>query len=103
VAQEFVGRWSGRVTPGHEAEHDSFVRWLRSDEGTSLLRKYSLTEYAMYQRHRELEIVFKSDRQTIIPGILRNKPLWPPFWEFGQPGTSDVPVDKEEVFHWTRD
>ena len=76
---------------------------LRTPEISTLLGKYSLTEYTMYQRGNELEIVFKSDKQTIIPGFLRNKPLWPSFWEFEQPGDSDTPQDKVEVFRWTRD
>src|SRR5437879_3661729 len=103
MAREFVGRWSGRVKEGFEAEHERFVEHLRTPESANLLRKYSLTEYTMYQRGSELEIVFKSEKQTIIPGFLRNKPLWPEFWEFAQPGASDRPADKTEVFRWTRD
>lgn len=102
MAREFVGRWSGRVQAGCEAEHERFVERLRTPETANLLRKYSLMEYAMYQRGNELEIVFKSDKQTIIPGFLRNKPLWPSFWEFEQPRRADVPTDKAEVFRWTR-
>jgi hypothetical protein len=103
MAREFVGRWSGHIKAGHEDEHEAFVARLRTPESSALLRKYSLTEYAMYQNGNDLEIVFKSDKQTIIPGFLRNKPLWPSFWEYEQPGTSDVPPDKTEVFRWTRD
>ena len=100
--REFVGRWSGRIQAGAEVEHEHFVERLRTPETATLLRKYSLTEYAMYQKGNELEIIFKSDKQTIIPGFLRNKPLWPTFWEFERPGESDVPRDKVEVFRWTR-
>jgi len=103
MAREFVGRWSGTIKAGHEADHEQFIEHLRSPEGMTLLRKYSLTEYTMYQQGNALEVVFKSDKQTIIPGFLRNKPLWPSFWEFEQPGASDVPRDKPEVYRWTRD
>jgi hypothetical protein len=62
----------------------------------------SLTDYAVYQRDLALDVIFKSDRPVIIAGFLRNKRLWPSFWEFEQSGQVDVPEDKELVFRWTR-
>ena len=100
--REFVGRWSGAVRTGAEVDHQRFVEELRTSALAELLGKYSLTEYAMYQRGNELEVVFKSEKPTIIAGFLRNKRMWPDFWEFTQPGASDVPADKDLVFRWVR-
>ncbi|MPZ13344.1 MAG: hypothetical protein GEU73_02785 [Chloroflexi bacterium] len=102
VPREFVGRWVGRMRPGGESEHERFLDALRSPDGAALLRKCSLTEYALYQRGPEMEIVFRSEKPTIIAGFLRNKRMWPPFWEFTGPGQSDVPADKPLVYRWTR-
>lgn len=101
MPREFVGRWSGRVKPGAEQEHRRFVDQLRTPEAAKLLQKCSLTEYAMYQRGNDLEIIFKSEKPTIIPGFLRNKRLWPLYWEFDQPGQADVPTDKPLAFRWS--
>jgi len=79
------------------------VAELRTPASADLLRKYSLTEYAMYQRDQELEVIFKSEKPEIIAGFLKNKRLWPDFWEFAHPGEVDVPADKPEIFRWTRD
>ena len=73
---------------------------LRTPEAANLLRKCSLTEYAIYQLASELEIIFKSEKPTIIAGFFRNKRLWPLYWEFREPGQSDVPPDKPLVFRW---
>jgi hypothetical protein len=90
------------VRAGAEADHAAFLAYLRSDEGAKLLGKVSLTEYAVYQRGLALDVVFMSDRPVIIAGFLRNKRLWPAFWDFEQPGQVDVPEDKELIFRWTR-
>jgi len=103
MAQEFVGRWSGEVAEGAEAAHDQFVAQLRTPASADLLRRASITEYAIYQDGRALDIVFKSEKPSIIAGFLRNKRLWPSFWEFSQPGAVDMPQNKPLVFHWTRD
>lgn len=102
MAHEFVGRWSGRIQPGAEQQHDQFVAVLRTPESADLLGKYSLTEYAMYRRDDDLEIVFKSEKPAIIAGFLKNKRMWPDYWEFEAPGEVDVPADKQLVFRWTR-
>jgi hypothetical protein len=102
VAREFVGRWSGRVQAGAEAQHDRFVEELRTPASAELLGKYSLTEYAMYQRADDLEVIFKSEKPEIIAGFLKNKRMWPDYWEFEAPGEADMPADKELVFRWTR-
>ena len=88
---------------GAEAEHEQFVAELRTPDTATLLGKYSLTAYALYQNGNQLEVVFKSEKPTIIPGFLRNKRMWPSFWEFEHPGETDRPTDKAEVFRWTHD
>jgi hypothetical protein len=101
VAREFVGRWSGRIQAGAEQQHDEFVKALHTPDSAELLRKYSLTEYAVYQMGDDLEIIFKSEKPEIIAGFLKNKRMWPDYWEFDSPGEADVP-DKPLVFRWTR-
>jgi hypothetical protein len=103
VAREFVGRWSGRVQPSAEKQHDDFVTALRTPESAVLLGKYSLTEYAMYRRGDALEVIFKSEKPEIIAGFLKNKRMWPDYWEFEAPGEADVPADKPLVFRWARE
>jgi hypothetical protein len=100
--REFVGRWSGAVREGSEREHAKFLEGLRTPASAELLVKYSLTEYAVYQRGRELDVIFKADKPTVIPGFLKNKRMWPEFWEFARPGEVDVPADKALVFRWQR-
>jgi hypothetical protein len=100
--REFVGRWSGHVKAGSEAEHEAFLDYLRSAEGVKLLGKVSLTSYAIHQDGLALDVIFKSDRPVIIAGFLRNKRLWPGYWEFEQPGQVDEP-SKPLVFRWTRE
>jgi hypothetical protein len=91
------------VRAGAEAEHERFLDQLRTPESANLLQKCSLTDYAVYQKGLELDVVFKSDRPVIIAGFLRNKKLWPAFWDFSHPGEADEPADKELVFRWTRE
>jgi len=102
MAREFVGRWSGRVQRGAEQQHQAFVAELRTPESAELLGKYSLTEYAMYQDGSALDVVFKSEKPPIIAGFLKNKRMWPDYWEFEAPGDTDVP-NKPLVFKWTRE
>jgi len=90
------------VQPGAEEQHRQFVELLRTPDSAELLGKYSLTEYAMYQRDDQLEVVFKSEKPAIIAGFLKNKRMWPDYWEFEAPGEADVPADKPLVFRWTR-
>jgi hypothetical protein len=102
MAREFVGRWSGRVQAGAEEQHGQFVASLRTPASAELLGKYSLTDYAMYQRDDELEVIFKSAKPEIIAGFLKNKRMWPDYWKFEAPGVADVPADKSLVFRWSR-
>ncbi len=101
--REFVGRWSGRVAAGAEADHARFVELLRTPELADLLRRTNLTEYALYQDGPRLDVVFKAERPSITAGFLRNRRLWPSFWEFAQPGEEAVEHQHPAVFRWTRD
>lgn len=103
TAREFTGHWTGQVQPGFEDEHQRFVDALRTPESANLLRKCSLTDYAIYQYGLDLEIIFKSEKPVIIAGFLRNKRLWPRYWEFHQPGSTEPPADKPLLFRWTRE
>jgi len=100
MPREFVGRWSGSVQAGAEKQHEAFVAGLRTPESAALLAKYSLIEYAMYQRDHALDIIFKSEKPSIIAGFLKNKRMWPDYWEFEARGETDGP-DKPLVFKWT--
>ena len=73
---------------------------LQTPDAANLLARCSLTRYAIYQDGLDLEIVFTSQKPSIIPGFLRNKRLWPEFWEFTQPGTEGDPAGKTLRFQW---
>jgi hypothetical protein len=75
---------------------------LRSPAGADLLRRCSLTYYALYQRGQTLDVLFRSDKPSIIAGFLRNRRMWPDFWEFEGPGDGSEPGVTPEV-EWQRD
>jgi hypothetical protein len=100
--REFVGRWSGRIVAGAEDEHDRFVAYLRTPEGGQLLQRCNLTADAIYQHGADLEVVFKADRPSITAGLLRNRRLWPSFWEFVRPGDEAAVAGRDALFDWTR-
>ena len=101
--REFVGRWSGRIAAGAEADHERFVASLHTPEIADLLRRTNLTEYTLYQDGTDLDVVFKAERPSITAGFLRNRKLWPQFWEFVQPGEIAGQEQRPVVFRWTRD
>lgn len=98
---EFTGRWTGRVRSGAEDDHERFLDGLRTSEGGRLLERCGLTDYRLYQRGTDLEIHFKSAKPSIIAGFLRNKRMWPQYWEFDAPGQEGATPDKPLVFEWT--
>jgi hypothetical protein len=100
--REFVGRWSGRIAAGAEDQHNRFVASLRTLEGAQLLQRCNLTEYAIYQQGSDLEVVFKAARPSITAGFLRNRRLWPSFWNFIRPGDDEAVQGRDALFHWTR-
>ncbi len=101
--REFVGRWSGRVAAGAEDDHARFIEALRTPELANLLRRTNLTAYTLYQDGADLDVVFKAERPSITAGFLRNRKLWPPFWEFVQPGDSALEGQRPVVFHWAKE
>jgi hypothetical protein len=98
--REHVGRWFGRVAAGSEDAHAAFVAWLGSAEGRDLLQRTNLTGYAIYQRGSELDVVFKTRRASILAGFLRNRRLWPAYWEFDHPGEAEAEAGREPIFAW---
>lgn len=99
---EFTGRWTGQLRAGSEAEHDQFVDSLRTPAAASLLTRCGLTHYALYRNGLELEIHFASERPSIIAGFLRNRRMWPEYWEFKAPGQEGVAAEKPLAFEWIR-
>lgn len=99
--REFTGRWHGAIRSGSETEHEQFVERLRSDAGADLLRRCGLTHYALYAHGSELDIVFRSEKPSIIAGFLRNKRLWPEYWEFAGAG-ADADTMVSPTFEWRR-
>ena len=102
VGREFTGRWHGSVRSGSKDEHQQFVEQLRSAAGADLLKRCGLTSYALYQQGSQLDVVFRSEKPSIIAGFLRNKRLWPIYWEFGAPGT-EADLTAEPAFEWRRE
>jgi hypothetical protein len=77
------------------------VEQLASEAGADLLRRCGLTHYALYEHESSLDVVFRSDKPSIIAGFLRNKKLWPDFWEFGAPG-AEADESGPATFEWRR-
>ena len=100
-AREFTGRWHGSLRAGSETEHRAFLDQLRSAAGADLLHRCGLTRYALYERGNQLDVVFRSEKPSIIAGFLRNKKLWPEYWEFGAPG-SESDLSAAPTFEWRR-
>ncbi|MBI4214118.1 MAG: hypothetical protein HY534_07410 [Chloroflexi bacterium] len=86
---------------GHESEHEAFLDRLESAQGANLLRRCSLTYYALYQSGSDLRIVFRSEKPSIIAGFLRNRRMWPDYWEFERAGESEDVEAWSPRFEWT--
>ena len=102
AAREFTGRWHGALRAGSEAEHRAFLERLRGADGADLLRRCGLTGYALYEQGSQLDVVFRSEKPSIIAGFLRNKKLWPEYWEFGAPG-NEADLLPVPTFEWRRE
>ena len=106
TAGEDTRVWLGRISSGHEAEHDQFVNWLNSPEAAEIFRRRRLTEYQLFQHNGEIRIVFKTPHTgdpRIIIDFLRYPGLWPDYWEFLSSGDSVESADTEVVrVHWKR-
>jgi hypothetical protein len=106
VEQEEDARfWAGHVTPGREADHEQFVRWLDSDEAHELFRRRRLTEYVLSDDAGKLTVVFKAPHTgdpRILIDFLRYPGLWPDFWEYERGGVWQHAVPPSARIHWRR-
>ena len=101
AGRQFTGRWRGSLRTGSELEHEAFVRWLESADGADLLGRCNLVYYALYEALPKLRIVFRSNRPSIITGFLRNKRMWPDYWEFEGSADAGDFVNDTPRFQWT--
>ena len=106
TAGEDTRVWIGRVSPGHEAEHQQFVEWLNGPEAAEIFRRRRLTEYELSEHDGTVRVVFKAPHTgdpRILIDFLRYPGIWPNFWEFVEGGR---PVDTPEAgvtrVHWKR-
>jgi hypothetical protein len=91
--------WTGRVRPGAEAEHESFVTWLSSPEGQRSLAHSLLTAYRLSEADGRLTVRFAANEPPPIIRFLRNRRFWPEFWEFesAEPGRAVGAGARERV------
>jgi hypothetical protein len=84
--------WIGRVSAGHEAEHQAFVNWLNGPEAAEIFRRRRLNEYQLTENDGELTVVIKAPHTgdpRIMIDFLRYPGLWPDYWEFIRGGRAD--------------
>ena len=107
-AEEDARIWIGRVSPGHEAEHEQFIEWLNGPEAESIFRRRRLTEYELTESDGTVTVVFKAPHTgdpRIMIDFLRYPGLWPEYWEFAQGGHADkvsTPPGGTVRVHWRR-
>jgi len=98
--------WVGRISSGHEAEHQQFIDWLNGPEAAELFRRRRLTEYQLTEDNGEVTVVFKAPHTgdpRIMIDFLRYPGLWPEYWEFlrgGRPDDVPVTADGQVRVHW---
>jgi hypothetical protein len=95
--------WVGRITSGHEADHERFIDWLNGPEAQSIFRRRRLTEYQLTQDNGGVTVVFKAPHTgdpRIMIDFLRYPGLWPDFWEFT--GSSLPRTTGKVRVHWRR-
>lgn len=95
---QHVRLWLGRVAEGQGEQHETFVRWLQSDEAQSQFAKYLLTGYSLVQHGELLKVVMRAEEPLAFIRFLRNPRMWPPCWEFVTAGRADhdTPESLEE-------
>jgi hypothetical protein len=84
--------WIGRISSGHEAEHQRFVEWLNGPEAAEIFRRRRLTEYELTESNGDVMVIFKAPRTgdpRIMIDFLRYPGLWPEYWEFVRGGRFD--------------
>ena len=52
--------WIGRVSDGHQAEHEQFLAWLNGEEAHEIFRRRRLNEYTLSEQDGMVTIVFKA-------------------------------------------
>jgi hypothetical protein len=101
--------WIGRVSAGHEAEHQAFVNWLNGPEAAEIFRRRRLNEYQLTENDGELTVVIKAPHTgdpRIMIDFLRYPGLWPQYWEFVRGGRAqDVALPEGGVVrvHWRKE
>jgi hypothetical protein len=86
--------WVGRVSSGHEADHEHFIEWLNGPEAESIFRRRRLTEYELIEDKatRTLTVTFKAPHTgdpRLMIDFLRYPGMWPDYWEFMRGGVGD--------------
>jgi hypothetical protein len=108
TAGEDTRVWVGRVAPGHEAEHQQFVEWLKGPEAAEIFRRRRLTEYQLSESDDgDLQVLFRAPHTgdpRIMIDFLRYPGLWPDYWEFVRGGHADEqPAAGVVLVQWKRD
>ena len=102
--------WVGRVSAGHEAEHQQFIEWLNGPEAAEIFRRRRLTEYQLSEDNAgNLTVVFKAPHTgdpRLLIDFLRYPGMWPSFWEFvsgGRGEDGDTSPNGTVKVHWRRE
>jgi hypothetical protein len=100
----------GRVSAGHEAEHQQFIEWLNGPEAAEIFRRRRLTEYQLSEDNAgNLTVVFKAPHTgdpRLLIDFLRYPGMWPSFWEFvsgGRGEDGDTSPNGTVKVHWRRE
>jgi hypothetical protein len=103
--------WIGRVSQGHEADHEQFLAWLNGEEAHEIFRRRRLNEYTLSEENGTVTIVFTAPHTgdpRLMIDFLRYPGLWPDYWEFVRGGRAEdepapaMPPSTVKV-HWQRD
>jgi hypothetical protein len=109
MAEEDTRVWVGRISSGHEAEHQRFVEWLNGPEAAEIFRRRRLTEYTLTENEGAVRIEFKAPHTgdpRIMIDFLRYPGIWPEYWEFvagGRPEDVQAPSNGQTRVHWRHD
>ena len=101
--------WIGRVSSGHESDHQRFIDWLNGPEAAEIFRRRRLNEYQLIENNGELTVVFKAPHTgdpRIMIDFLRYPGVWPDYWEFVRGGRAEdepIPAGGTVRVHWQRD
>lgn len=102
--------WVGRVSRGHEADHQRFIEWLNGPEAAEIFRRRRLNEYELSEHDGDVRVVFKAPHTgdpRIMIDFLRYPGMWPEYWEFVRGGRAEArdeaaPEGTIRV-HWRRE